>query len=120
MENSIDSVEDQQPQKNWKKRILAKKYWLNKYFNNPFTLIPFFFIVLIISIYPLFFRSGKISYLNQDWAGFSAYLQMIFTFVNIILFGAIAITTIEYSKTSDVTRRLDNRRSQMPVIGFSR
>jgi hypothetical protein len=105
---------------NWIQRIQTKKYWIHKYFVNPFTLIPFIVITLIICIYPFHFRAGKISYRNEDWEGFSVYLQMVFSFVNIILFAAIAITTFEYSKTSDVKRMIDDRRAQMPVISFSR
>jgi hypothetical protein len=104
----------------WRQRIRAKKYWLRKYLLNPFILIPFIIIFLIICIYPFHFHAGKISYKNEDWEGFSVYMQMIFSFVNIILFAAIATTTYEYSKTSDVQRMIDDRRSQMPVISFSR
>jgi|GEM_PF-6616928 hypothetical protein len=104
---------------NWCQRISAKKYWIHKYFLNPFILIPFVVIALIILFYPFHFRHGEISYKNEDWQGFSAYWQMIFSFVNLILFAAIAITTYEYSKTSDVKRMIDDRRAQMPVISFS-
>jgi hypothetical protein len=104
----------------WKQRVESKKFWIDKYLKNPFIFIPAVIILIIISFYFIHFRHGKLSYLNQDWAGFSAYMQMIFTFVNLILFAAIAITTYEYSKTSDVQRMIDDRRSQMPVIGFSR
>jgi hypothetical protein len=120
MADNKDLTEIPSTKPNWGQRFKAKKYWWHKYFINPFIFIPFVVITFIICFYPFHFIRGKISYKNEDWVGFSAYLQMIFSFVNIILFAAIATTTYEYSKTSDVKRMIDDRRAQMPVISFSR
>src|ERR1700682_1163582 len=120
MEKTSESTNNQLTKSGWVSRIKAKKYWIGKYLFNPFILIPAIIVLFFISYYFIHFWSGKISDDGSDWSGFSEYLQMIFTFVNLILFAAIAITTYEYTKTSDVNQRKDDRRFQMPIIGFSR
>ncbi len=96
-----------------------KKYWWKKYFGNPLFWIPLLIVTVSTIFYFVKFH-GAFSKKNEDWGSFGSYMQMLFSFLNLILFGFLTIQIYEYSKISDVHKRVDERRFRMPIIGFYR